>query len=291
MMEHGRFPYSAIVDRAPLRWPNGARLALWIIPNIEYIHFDALFRNSAPRLVAPDVINYAPYDYGNRVAIWRIMALLDRFKIRATVALNADVCDVYPAIIREGCRRNWEWMGHGLTNGQSINGLDEATERDVITRALQKIEAATGTRPRGWLGPGLAENARTPDLLKEAGLDYVCDWVNDDQPYPMQTAHGVLHSVPYSTELNDTVVFPTHTPVEFLRMIKDQFDTLYAEAAETAKVMAICLHPGKIGVPHRIRYLAEALEYIGGHEKIWWTTGSEILDAYRQATAAPPTRV
>jgi peptidoglycan/xylan/chitin deacetylase (PgdA/CDA1 family) len=283
MMEHGRFAYSAIVDRPPLRWPNGKRLALWIIPNIEYIHFDALFRSSPPRMVAPDILSYAPFDYGNRVAIWRIMALLDRLNIRATVALNGDVCDVYPAIVREGCRRNWEWMGHGLTNGQSLNGLDEDTERSVITQTLSKIEAATGKKPRGWLGPALAENARTPDLLKEAGLDYVADWVNDDQPYAMQTTHGELHSVPYSTEINDTVVFPAHSPVEFLRMIKDQFDTLYAEAADTAKVMAICLHPGKIGVPHRIRYLAEALEYINGHEHVWWATGSEILDAYREA--------
>jgi hypothetical protein len=101
----------------------------------------------------------------------------------------------------------------------------------------------------------------------------------------MQTAHGVLHSVPYSTEINDTVVFPAHSPVEFLRMIKDQFDTLYHESATTAKVMAIALHPGKIGVPHRIRYLAEGLKYIAGHDGVWWATGGEILDAYREATA------
>src|SRR5580704_8146563 len=251
MMEHGRFAYSPIVERPPLRWPNGARLALWIIPNIEYIHFDRLLRSARPGAVAPDMIPYAQFDYGNRVAIWRIMALLDRFKIRATVALNSDVCDVYPAIIREGVRRNWEWMGHGVTNGQPLGGLDEAAERALIAQSLATIEAATGARPRGWLGPALAETVRTPDLLKEAGIDYVADWVNDDQPYAMQTAHGELHSVPYSTEINDTVVFPQHTPVEFLRMIKDQFDTLYSEAAETAKVMAIALHPGKIGVAHR----------------------------------------
>jgi allantoinase len=284
MMEHGRFAYSAIVDRPPLRWPNGARLALWVIPNIEYLHFDMLLRSSSPRAVAPDIMSYARYDYGNRVAIWRIIALLDRLNIRATVALNSDVCDVCPAIIREGCRRNWEWMGHGVTISRGLTGLDEVEERTLIAQTLGKIEAATGTRPRGWLGPALAETVRTPDLLKAAGVDYVADWVNDDQPYAMQTTHGELYSVPYSTEINDMAAFPEHSPVEFLRMIKDQFDTLYAEAADTAKVMAISLHPGKIGVPHRIRYLAEALEYINGHEHVWWTTGSEILDAYREAT-------
>ena len=283
-MEHGRFAYSAIVDRAALRWPNGARLGIWVVPNIEYLGFNELLRSAAPRTVAPDILTYAAYDYGNRVAIWRIMALLDRFNIRATVALTADVCDVYPAIIREGCRRNWEWMGHGLSIGQGLGGLDEAAERFAIARTLDKIEAATGVRPRGWLGPALSETIRTPDLLKQAGAGYVADWVNDDQPYAIQTANGELYTIPYSTEINDMAVFRAHSPVEFLRMIKDQFDILYAEAAETAKVMAISLHPGKIGVPHRIRYLAEALEYIDGHEGIWWATGGEILDAYHQAT-------
>jgi hypothetical protein len=134
------------------------------------------------------------------------------------------------------------------------------------------------------LGPGLTETVRTPDLLREAGIDYVADWVNDDQPYVMQTTHGELYSVPYSTEINDMPTFPDHSPVEFLRMIKDQFDTLYHEAQTTAKVMAICLHPGKIGVPQRIRYLAEGLKYIAGHDGVWWATGAEILDAYREAT-------
>ncbi len=284
-MEHGRFAYSAIADRPRRRWPNGARLALWVIPNIEYLRFDQLLRSSSPRAVAPDMITYSSYDYGNRVGIWRIMALLDRFNIRATVALSGDVCDVYPDIIREGSRRRWEWMGHGVTISRGLSGLAEPEERSLIAQTLAKIEAATGVRPRGWLGPALAENARTPDLLKEAGIDYVADWVNDDQPYALQTTHGEVHSVPYSTAINDMAAFPAHSPVEFLRMIKDQFDTLHGEAAETAKVMAISLHPGKIGVPHRIRYLAEALAYIDGHESIWWATGSEILDAYRQTAA------
>lgn len=275
MMEHGRFPYSAIVDRPPLRWPNGTRLAVWVIPNVERIALTA----------TPDMIPYASYDYGNRVAVWRIMSVLDRFGIRATVALNAEVCDVYPAIVREGCKRNWEWMGHGLTNARRLSGLEEDAERATIAETLRKIRAATGVKPRGWLGPGLGETVHTPDLLAEAGIEYVADWVNDDQPYPMTTTHGTLYSVPYSTDINDILAFPQHTPVEFSRMIKDQFDTLYAEAAQTAKVMAIALHPGRIGVPHRIRYLAEALEYIQGHDNVWWATGGEILDAYREASA------
>ena len=166
-------------------------------------------------------------------------------------------------------------MGHGVQHRSGTRrGSTKGGERAAIAQTFSKIEAATGTRPRGWLGPALAETVRTPDLLKEAGADYVADWVNDDQPYAMQTAYGELYSVPYSTEVNDMAAFPGHSPVEFLRMVKDQFDTLYAEGAETAKVMAISLHPGKIGVPHSIRYLAEAFEYIYGHEGIWWGTGS-----------------
>jgi peptidoglycan/xylan/chitin deacetylase (PgdA/CDA1 family) len=284
-MEHGRFPYSPIVDRPPLRWPNGARVAMWFIPNIEYIHFDKLFAASHAKMVPPDIINYSQYDYGNRVAIFRLMDVLDRHGIRATVALNADVCDVYPAIIREGRRRNWEWMGHGQTNGQRLNGLPEDEERRIIGDALRVIEAATGTRPRGWLGPGLEENPRTPDYLKAAGLDYVADWCNDDQPYPMRTDHGTLYSIPYSTEINDVLVFPAHSPHEFTRRIKDQFDVLYEEGARSARVMAIAVHPGKVAVPHRIRHLAEALEHISRRDHVWWATGGEIIDAYKSAVA------
>jgi peptidoglycan/xylan/chitin deacetylase (PgdA/CDA1 family) len=283
--DHGRFPYRPIVDRPPLRWPNGAFVAVWVIPNIEHFRFDRPFAASPGSGAVPDVPGYAARDYGNRVGVWRFMRVLDRYGIRATVALNADVCDYEPEIVRAGCERGWEWMGHGQTNSVRLDELaQDEEERRVIGDTLARIEAATGARPRGWLGPGLAETVRTPDLLREAGLSYVADWVNDDQPYAMDTAHGALYAIPYTLELNDKRIIEARgaSGRDFYAAIVDQFDTLYQEGADSGRVMAIALHPYLMGVPHRIRYLDEGLAYIHRHEHVWWATGAEIVDAYRQ---------
>jgi peptidoglycan/xylan/chitin deacetylase (PgdA/CDA1 family) len=286
MMDHGRFAYSPIIDRSPLRWPNGARVALWVIPNVEHFHFDTVYGGTAK--TPPDVIAYAPRDYGNRVGIWRLMDVFDRYNIRATAALNAEICEYEPRIIEEGNKRGWEWMGHNLTNSQLLSGLDEMAERDIIAETVRIITSATGSAPRGWLGSGLAETLRTPELLKEHGIDYVADWINDDQPYVMKTAHGELFTIPYSGEINDKPAYErsNRTPAEFSQMIRDQFDTLYEDGQHTARVMAICLHPYLSGMPHRIRYLDEALAYIAAFDHIWWATGSEIIDAYKAAASS-----
>jgi allantoinase len=280
LMEHGRFAYSAIIDRPPVRWPNGARLALWVIPNIEHFQFDQTYGGTAN--TAPDLIGYAPRDYGNRVGVWRIMEAMDKHGIRGTAALNGAVCEFEPRIIEEGNKRGWEWMGHCMTNSRRLSGADEASERKIIADTVRTLREGTGKAPRGWLGAGLAETTRTPELLREQGIDYVADWVNDDQPYRMRTAHGDLYSIPYSVEINDRVAYDERkvTPPEFARMIREQFDCLYQEGETSARVMAICLHPWISGVPHRMPYLREALSYIDGHAEIWWATGSEIIDAY-----------
>lgn len=282
-MEHGRFAYNPIVERPPLRWPNGAHVAVWVIPNVEHFRFESTFPGSPDPGAVPDVPSYAVRDYGNRVGVWRMMDVLDQHGIRATVALNAEVCDFEPQIIRAGNGRGWEWMGHGLSNSLRIPRLGEAEERALIQETVQRIEAGTGTRPAGWLGPGLGETMRTPDMLKQAGLEYVADWVNDDQPYAMQTVAGTLYSVPYSMELNDKRIFEARgAPGEELqRIIQDQFDTLYREGEQNARVMAIALHPYLTGTPHRIKYLDQALAYVRRHEHVWFATGSEILSAFR----------
>ncbi|MGH7905376.1 MAG: polysaccharide deacetylase family protein [Candidatus Binataceae bacterium] len=281
-MNHDRFEYSPIIKRAPLRWPNGARLALWIIPNIEYHEFDGPGVGVNPAVALPDILNYGWRDYSLRVGVWRFMALMDKFGLRGTVALNANVCDFYPQIIEEGLKRNWEFMGHGLTNSQLLAGLPEEKEREVVRETVEKIKKATGQAPRGWLGPALAETPRTPDILAENGISYVCDWCNDDQPYPMRVKKGRLISVPYSIEINDIPFFVGKgaTPEQFRQAIQDQFDVLYEEGKETGKVMAIALHPFITSAPHRHKSLEAAIAYVTRHRDVWFTTGGEIADWY-----------
>ena len=232
----------------------------------------------------PDVPTWSSRDYGNRVGVFRLMEVLDRHGIRATVALNSELCAEHPAIIEEGNKRQWEWMGHCESNTRRLNAAAPGEEPRIIKNALAVIERAVGARPRGWLGSGLQETWDTLDLLAAEGCDYVCDWTNDDQPYIM-TLDGcrTLVSVPYSHEINDKPAFErfNRTADEFREMICRQFDVLYREGAQSGRVMAIAIHPYLTGVPHRIDAFDEALRYIGQHERVWKTTGTEIASHYR----------
>ena len=289
--EQTRFPYSAIVDRKPLRWPNGARIAVWVIPNIEHFLFDrpSTSVTNATTSLVPDVLNYSWRDYGVRVGIWRLMDIMDRYGIKGTVALNSDVCLRYPRIIQAGNQLGWEWMGHGTSNSIMINRQTEEEERSLIRDVVDTIEKGTGKHPRGWLSPALSESHRTLDLLAECGIEYVCNWVNDEQPYPMRVSTGSMISIPYSVEINDIPAFVDlkQSAETFGRMICDQFDVLYEDGGKTGRVMAICLHPFLIGHPYRSKYFAQALAHITSRQDVWLTTGGEIRDWYVQNYLRP----
>ncbi len=281
----GPFPYTASIDRPKLSLPGGARLALWVVPNIEFFPLDDKVFFGAG--FTPDVLAWSTRDYGGRVGIFRIMEVLDRYKIRATVALNSDVCDYYPRIIEEAVKRDWEFMGHNQSNSRPLHQLPEGAEAEEIAGAFDRIEKATGARPRGWLSGGLIETWDTLDFLLDAGCEYICDWINDDQPYLMDVDGRRLVSVPYSGETNDFGAFMRWgmSPDDFDQQLRRQFDVLYREGADSAKVMVISVHPFLIGYPHRIGALENALEYICGHDDVWLTTGGEIMDHYLESGA------
>ena len=278
---YGPFPYSPIIHRPRLTWPNGANVALWVIPNIEFFSLEEKVPAGSGGTGAPipDIPAWSARDYGNRVGVFRLMQVLDRYGIRATVALNADLCAQHPAIIEEGQKRSWEWMGHNESNTRRLNEAPPGEEQRIIHDALATIAQATGKRPLGWLGSGLQETWDTLDLLAAEGCEYVCDWTNDDQPYTMTLEGGrKLASIPYSHEINDKPVFERahRTAAEFQEMICRQFDVLYREGAESGRVMAIAIHPYLTGVPHRIDAFDQALAYICRHDRVWKATGTEI---------------
>ena len=281
-MENTRYDYSPIIRRKPVRWPKNARLALMVSPNIEYFHIDKPIPG-APSPQVPDITGYTLRDYGSRVGVFRMMEALDKHGIRASIMLNSDVCEHHPAIIEEGRKRKWEWLGHGVTNNIRMNHYPPEEERRIIRKVKETIATATGAAPRGWLGPGGGdESFDTPDHLAAEGFDYLCDWGCDDQPVPMRVRSGRMIAVPYQQGINDIRVMfhGSASPEAYFRMVCDQFDTLYAEAAKSGRVMTIPLHPFVIGLPFRIKYLDKALEYICSHEGVWRATGSEIADWY-----------
>jgi peptidoglycan/xylan/chitin deacetylase (PgdA/CDA1 family) len=284
--QHDRFDYSPIIDRPPLRWPNGARVAVWVIPNIEHFLFDrpSTSITAVTTSLVPDVLNYSWRDYGVRVGIWRMMEVMEKNGVKGTVALNSDVCRHYPRIIEEGNKLGWEWMGHGTNNSTLINRQTEDEEKELIKTVVDTIKKSTGKQPRGWLSPALSESHRTLDVLAANGIQYVGNWVNDEQPYPMRVKSGSMLSMPYSIELNDIPVFldAGQSPETFGRMICDQFDVLYEDGAKSGRVMSICLHPFLIGHPNRSKYFDLALKHITSRQEVWVTQGGEIADYYNK---------
>lgn len=287
-MDNPRYDYSPIIDRPRLEWPDGARLAFWVCPNIEYFHIDKPLPGASGPL--PDVQAYTVRDYGSRVGVFRLMEVLDKYGIRASVLLNAEVCEKQPAIIEAGKKRNWEWLGHGMTNNIRMNQYPPEEERNVIRQVKEVIARATGRAPKGWLGPGLAETFATPDHLAAEGFEYVCDWACDDQPVPMRVKSGRMLIVPYQQGVNDIglLVHMQHSPETYFRMVCDQFETLYRESERSGRVMALPLHPYITGLPHTIKYLDRALEYICSHRGVWRATGWEIAEWYYRNYYTPP---
>ena len=290
---YGPFPFLPIIERKRFAWPDGARLALWVIPNIEFFHLNdpmpGIYNERVARehVKIPNVRNWSLRDYGNRVGVWRLMDMLSHHGIRGTVALNSEICDHHPLIIDKAVALGWEFMGHCQTNAVRLNEMPPDQERQAIQATLERIACATGKQPRGWLGAGLAETWSTLDILRDEGVNYVCDWVSDDLPFRMKLDGGTMFSIPYSLQCNDTpqMFDQKLTSDQFGQLIRNQFDWLYKEATDIPRVMAIALHPFVSGLPNRIGAVDAALEYICGHKGVWRATGSEIIDHYAKTVA------
>ncbi|WP_407156171.1 polysaccharide deacetylase family protein [Bradyrhizobium sp. STM 3557] len=280
-----RFDYQPIHKRPLLRLPKHARVAVWTIVNVEnWSPTAAMPRTVLPPPMGlpllPDIPNWAWHEYGIRVGFWRFLETLSSRKLKATFAINGSVCSLYPEVCEAAREAEWDFMGHGFVQ-KPMHKVED--QRAAITDTIKAITAFTGKPPRGWESPGLTETDETLDLLAEAGIEYVADWVIDDQPVPLKTRAGTIVSVPYTVEINDVVISAVQQQPsdEIYRRGRDQFDRLYLEGAKAPRVMAISIHPYLTGVPHRIKYLEMLYDYILGHDDVVMWTGAEILDWYR----------
>jgi peptidoglycan/xylan/chitin deacetylase (PgdA/CDA1 family) len=281
-----RIAYSAIIDRPPLVLPDGARMVIWPIVNVE--NWD--IHKPMPRTVLPppmgkplipDLPNWAWAEYGMRVGFWRLYDCLRDFNIVPTLALNGSVCTDYPRVATAALEAGWEFMGHGYIQGP-MHQLED--QRAAVRQTITAIQSFTGKAPRGWESPGLTETFETVDILSEEGIEYVADWVLDDQPCEITTTAGSIISIPYTVEMNDVCMMAVaqHASQEWLDRGIRQFDRLYQESAKSARVMAISMHPFLAGVPHRIGYVEDVFKHIINKPDVLFWTGEQILDWYRQ---------
>lgn len=225
----------------------------------------------------PDYGTWGQREYGNRVGVFRVLDALDRHGIRASVALNSSAAERYPQLVRECSARGYEFLGHGShANRMLTSGMSEDEERTFISDALDTLERVTGVRPRGWLGQDYGESQRTPALLAAAGLDYVADWPNDDQPYPMNAGKPLI-SLPAQPEWDDVQLLWLRRIAMncYPDIVDDAFETLYGEGG---RVFCLGLHPWMIGQAHRVKYLRTALQRIFTRTHVWQATAGEIVD-------------
>ena len=289
-----RLAYSPIIARPPLRFPGTVRLVVWIIVNVEVWDIGrAMPRQVLPPPTGitqlPDVPHWSWHEYGMRVGFWRLKSALDRLGIVSSLTCNARVCEVYPQVAAAACDAGWELMGHSYDQ-RPIHS--EPDQRAMIRRCVEVLTRHSGKAPVGWLSPGLTQTLYTPEHLAEAGIRYIADWVIDDEPCTIATAKGPLVSLPYTVELNDISMMAVqhHAANEFVTRCMDQFERLYEEARDRAKIMAIAVHPYISGVPHRIKYFEQVLDTLRNRPGVAFWTGEQILEWYEGASQRKPRR-
>jgi peptidoglycan/xylan/chitin deacetylase (PgdA/CDA1 family) len=287
MIPRERLAFSAIIDRPKLKLPDGGRIIVWTIVNLEVWDISRpMARQVLPPptgvTTLPDVPNWTWHEYGMRVGFWRFHALYEGLKIRPTLAINARVCVDYPRVAQACKDSGWEFMGHSYEQGPIHNEKDQPA---MIRRTLDTIQSFTGKPALGWLGPGLTETLDTPEYLAAAGIKYIGDWVHDDEPTEIKTANGPLITLPYSMETNDIPVMMVqhHEAPYWTQKCIDSFDRLYQEGAERPKIMAIAIHPYISGQPFRIKYLEQIYDYVNRFPGVLHWNGEQILDWYLKA--------
>ena len=297
-MANPRVPYRLSTDRPPLAAPvvggKPRPLIVHAVVNVEHWRFE----DPMPRKIItpphgketePDVPNFSWADYGMRAGLPRIMQALAERNIPASTSFNAGVIDAYPQAAEAMKKAGWEFIGHGM-HQKTLNAAGAApnAERDLIEACLAKIGDFTGTRPRGWLSPGLRETYDTPDILKACGLDYVFDWVIDDLPDWMTTKAGPLIAMPYNLEINDSIIYAVerHSSPEMYQRVVDTVATFEREMTAQPRVLALGLHPHLIGVPHRIGYLHKMLDLLARRDDVVFMQGHQIADWFKSVCPA-----
>ena len=292
-MDHQHYDWSPVVTREALRWPQGARVALCVIVNLEHLEWSPAAGSFQTATLydrpLPDYRNYSHHDYGHRVGIFRVLDTLEKHGIRPTVAMDSLTAENYPYLVKHCLQRGCEIIGHGVSVSRMISSkMSEEAERRYIRDSVDALTLATGSAPKGWLGPEYGESARTPQLLAEAGISYVCDWANDEQPYAMKTSEGELYALPVMLDMDDVFALRERRfPVDdYAGLLKEGFDTIYGDATESGRLLVLNLHPWLIGQPFRISYLDDALGHMVRRQGVWAASGGEIIDWYRRPGSA-----
>ena len=284
-MDHDFYDWSMLADRAPVIWPDDKKVALWVNVALQYFPLNQQGKPFAPvggmTTAYPDLRHYTLREYGNRVGIFRVLKALDEYRVKPTFAVQTRLAERYPYLINKLLERGDEIICHGYhMDAPHYGGQDRGEEAELVKRSLDGLRQITGKDIKGWISPSKSQSFNTPELLVENGVEYMCDWINDELPYAFRTPAGEITAMPLSTELEDRFIIQgnLHSESEYADQIIDAFDFLHAEATETGggRMLALSIHPWMLGQPHRIGKLEQVLAHIMSHSDVWSAGAGEI---------------
>ena len=286
-MDHDLYPWSNLFERPPIVWPEGKSVAVWMLVNLEWFPItpsDAPFRAPGHMQTAyPDYRHYTAREYGTRVGFYRLLDAFAKAATPVSVAVNSAIAERYPSIIADIVAAGHEIVAHSTDmNGTIAGGMDEAAERELILRAIDTLEKVASVRPRGWHSIARSQSFATPGILAEAGIDYMCDWVNDELPYRFNTPAGSLINLPLSHELSDRqiLVNQQQSADSYVEQMLDAFDLMTEESRTYGgRMLALNLTPYIIALPYRIAAFERLLAELGARQGAWFARGDRIVDA------------
>jgi peptidoglycan/xylan/chitin deacetylase (PgdA/CDA1 family) len=286
-MDHDRYDWSMLSDRPKVTWPGSKKLALWVNVPLQFFPLDQKgepFKiQGGMTMPYPDLRHFSLRDYGNRVGIFRFLKAFDKYKVTPTFAMNTELAKRNPYLLNVIKERGNEVMCHGMhMDALHYGGQDKQAETQLVQDSLSQLRDLTGQKITGWLSPGRNESENTPELLAANGIEYFCDWVNDDMPYTFNTQQGNLWAMPLSNELDDTFIMLNnlHSEDAYAEQIIDACDYLLKEANDQGgRILSLNIHPWMLGQPHRIAALERVLEYVMDQD-VYCASAGEILSTY-----------
>lgn len=286
-MDHDLYPWSNMFERQPVSWANNKKVATWIVIDLEWFPItpnDKPFRAPGHMQTAyPDYRHYTSRDYGSRIGVYRLLDALKKVNAKASVAMNSAIAERYPELAQDIVNDGHEIIAHSTDmNAAVATGVDLEVEKKYISESISKLEAITGQKPAGWLSIARSQSFNTPSLLAEAGLKYMCDWVNDELPYEMETPSGSIKNIPLNHELSDRQIINVqqHSIDSYVEQIQDAWNWLHQEADSFGgRMLPLNLTPYIMGLPYRMDAFERLLTWLSEQPDNWFATGQDILEA------------
>ena len=252
----------------PKQWPDGARVAV-------LLSFDVDNETVSLRTGEPSVGALSQGEYGARVALGRVVELLDRHSIPASFFIPAVSLMLHPEmadLIKRSGRH--EFGVHGWIH-ETNTLLPADIERDLVRRAVDYLTTATGTRPVGYRAPSWNFSPNTLAIVRELGFQYESSMMSDDRPYELlQNGQPTgLVEIPVEWILDDAPLFNVQganyaPPREVAQVWMDEFDKAWDEGT----LFVLTMHPHISGHRSRIVALELLLDHIRAKGKVWFAT-------------------